>query len=89
MWVFRRKDLYWKDEDEGAVMDKVLLGLVDMEQYDVECERFAVLEREIRGQEDMDGVCDVLQAAGAVRYPRVEDCPEVVGLGLLGVEGGG
>ena len=46
--------------------------------------KFEALQTSIRQQRDMDGVCQVLEKAGAEFYEEMADCPEVQSLDLRG-----
>jgi hypothetical protein len=53
-----------------------------LERGEPEIKALEKLELEIRAQTDMEGVCGVLKNAGALYYENIEECPEVINLGL-------
>jgi len=53
-----------------------------LERGEPEIKALEKLELEIRAQTDMEGVCGVLKNAGALYYENIEECPEVMNLGL-------
>ena len=55
------------------------------EKYGSERDRIKEVQRQVREQKDMDGVCAVLRDAGATFYTDIEHCPEAVEVGLLTV----
>jgi len=62
----------------GAMMQRI-----GTEGIKGEGQKIAVLERKLRGQEDINGFCSVLRDSGAVFYEDLREFPEFVDLGHL------
>lgn len=83
-WIYRippeglRLDRESYDDDDAWL--GAALGVV--ERGEPEIRALEELQWKIRAQTDMEGVCAVLKHAGAIYYENIEECPEVLDLGL-------
>ncbi|MDI1487965.1 MAG: hypothetical protein OHK93_007239 [Ramalina farinacea] len=88
VWIYRIPRIYLGLSDDDPPRDiggDLEAGLKALETREAEGidEKMSYLKMNIEAQDNMDGVCDILRDTGGEFYKSLEDCPEVVDLGLL------
>ncbi|KAF2716097.1 hypothetical protein K431DRAFT_350583 [Polychaeton citri CBS 116435] len=79
VWVLRQLPA-WADELDSAPIGSHLEEDAAMDEMQ---QRFSIATSSFKEQDDMEGICRVIEEAGGRFYLNIGDCPEAVELGLL------
>ena len=84
VWVFRIPREVWKSSiPEPGSPDYIRAIFEYEENYARLSDKIEGMQRSIKEQSEMDGVCDILSDAGAIWYPDIKDCSEAQDMNLV------